>query len=128
MDETTKVRKDALRNNGTTESRLDERKGLMGPWRRRRRLEGGVKVGVPVASLSYSRYSIDTLMYKWHRYLRGSDYTYLLDNCLASSVYLRNFECGLSSRGEAADCDGLPFACGSGGDLLRCDVGGEEEL
>lgn len=52
---------------------------------------------------SYSRYSIDTLMYKWHRYLRGSDYTYLLDNCLASSVYLRNLECGLSSRGEAAD-------------------------
>lgn len=90
----------------------------------RRRCE----IGVPVASLSYSRYSIDTLMYKWHRYLRGSDYTYLLDNCLASSVYLRNFECGLSSRGEAADCDGLPFACGSGGDLLRCDVGGEEEL
>lgn len=52
---------------------------------------------------SYSRYSIDTPMYKWHRYLRGSDYTYLLDNCLASSVYLRNFECGLSSSGEAAD-------------------------
>lgn len=25
-------------------------------------------------------------------------YTYLLDNCLASSVYLRNFEWGLSSK------------------------------
>lgn len=78
---------------------------------------------------SYSRYSIDTLMYKWHRYLRSSDYTYLLDNCLASSVYLRNLECGLSSSEEAADWDGLPFACGRGGDLLlRWDVGGDEEL
>lgn len=86
----------------------------------------GIKISNHIAS--YSRYSIDTLMYKWHRYLRGSDYTYLLDNCFASSVYLRNLECGLSSRGEAADCDGLPFACGNGGDLLRCDVGGDEEL
>lgn len=29
-------------------------------------------------------------------------YTYLLDNCLASSVYLRNFEWGLSSKPPGA--------------------------
>lgn len=75
-----------------------------------------------------ARYNIDTLMYKWHRYLRDSDYTYLLDNCLASSVYLRNFECGLSSSGDVVGCEGLPLACGMGGDLLRCDDGGDATL
>ena len=79
---------------------MESRTGRAGvSWRRS--LKGRMVLEPVVAN--YSRYSIDTLMYKWHRYLRGSDYTYLLDNCLASSVYLRNLECGLSSREEAAD-------------------------
>lgn len=41
--------------------------------------------------------------YKIGMYLKlNTIYTYLLDNCLASSVYLRNFECGLSSNPPGA--------------------------